>query len=113
MPVNKYALLRYRIIDKCLRNKLKHYPSKEFLRQACEETLYNSSFERISISTIDKDLYAMRNDETLGFMAPIAYSKVHDGYFYKDENFTIDTIPLNEDDVDAIRFAVQTLHQFK
>ena len=65
MPANKYALLRYRIIDKCIRNKFQPYPSKEDLRLACEEALYNSNHERVSESTIEKDIYAMRNEEGL------------------------------------------------
>ena len=34
MPANKYALLRYRIIDRCLTNSGRPYPSKEELREA-------------------------------------------------------------------------------
>ena len=40
MPANKYALLRYRIIDRCLTNPGKPFPTKEDLRQACEDALY-------------------------------------------------------------------------
>ena len=42
MPANKYALLRYRIIDRCLTNRMRPHPSKEDLRLACEEGLYGS-----------------------------------------------------------------------
>ncbi|MGD1844339.1 MAG: helix-turn-helix transcriptional regulator [Salibacteraceae bacterium] len=113
MPANKYALLRYRIIDKCIRNKYKPYPSKEELRQACEEALYGSLGDRISDSTIEKDLWAMRYESELGFEAPIRFSKRDKGYYYLDEDYSIDRIPLNDDDVEAIRFAATTLFQFK
>ena len=113
MPANKYALLRYRIIDKCIRNKYRPYPSKEDLRQACEDALYNSLDERISDSTIEKDLFAMRNEEGLGYMAPIKYSRELNGYFYTDPEYSINDIPLNEEDIDAIKFAALTLSQFK
>lgn len=113
MPANKYALLRYRIIDKCIRNKYKPFPSKEDLRKACEENLYGSDGERISDSTIEKDLYAMRNEIELGYEAPIKFSKADKGYFYEDPDFTINEIPLNDDDLDAIKFAANTLYQFK
>lgn len=39
MPANKYALLRYRIIDRCLTNSGHPFPTKEELRSACEEAL--------------------------------------------------------------------------
>ena len=42
MPHIKNALLRFRIIDKMIRNKYKSYPSKKELREACEESLYGS-----------------------------------------------------------------------
>ena len=44
MPHIKNALLRYRIIDKCIRNKYKPYPSKQDLREACEEALLLRAF---------------------------------------------------------------------
>jgi len=113
MPVNKYALLRYRIIDKCIRNKYNHYPSKQDLREACEEALYGLGSGRVSDSTIEKDLYAMRNEENLGFLAPIAYSKDHKGYHYEDADYSIDNITLGDEDIEAIKFATATLNQFK
>lgn len=111
MPANKYALLRYRIIDRCIRNS--SYPSKEDLRYACEEALYGSSGEHISMSTIDKDIWAMRNEGELGYYAPIKFSKAYKGYFYEDPDFSIAEVPLTDDDLDAIRAAAETLYQFK
>lgn len=113
MPANKYALLRYRIIDRCLTNSARPYPTKEDLRQACEDALYGSDGEQISESTIEKDLWAMRNEGELGFYAPIAYSKAHKGYYYEDENYTINDINLSDDDLDALYFAADTLTQFR
>ncbi|WP_306642207.1 helix-turn-helix transcriptional regulator [Sanyastnella coralliicola] len=113
MPANKYALLRYRIIDRCISNSARPYPSKEDLREACEEALYGSSGDRISISTIEKDLWAMRNEGELGYYAPIAYSKVHKGYFYEEEDYSINEMSLNDDDLEAIHFAAETFNQFR
>ena len=113
MPANKYALLRYRIIDDCLTNKGRKFPTMEDLQYACEQALYGSSGERISISTIEKDMWAMKNEGELGYYAPIAYSKLEKGYFYEDAEYTIKEISLNEEDKEAIRFAATTLFQFK
>lgn len=106
----KNAQLRYRVIDRCLRNAYNPYPTKEDLRQACEEAIFGSS-EGIDIcdSTIEKDLFAMRMD----FDAPIKYSKRDKGYYYEDEHYSIDKIPLSEEDVEAIKFATNTLMQFR
>lgn len=113
MPANKYALLRYRIIDRCLTNKARPFPSKEDLRQACEDALYGSDGEQISISTIEKDLWAMRNEGELGYYAPIAYSKYEKGYYYEDADYTINDINLGDDDLEALFFAADTLAQFR
>jgi predicted DNA-binding transcriptional regulator YafY len=113
MPANKYALLRYRIIDRCLTNKGKSYPSREDLRQACEDALFGSGGEAISMSTIDKDIWAMKNEGELGYYAPIKFSKQHGGYFYETEGYSISELSLGDEDLEAIRFATATLDQFR
>lgn len=106
----KNAQIRYRIIDRCLRNKYKPNPTKQDLREACEEALYGSiDGNNICDSTIEKDLFALRIDHD----APIKYSKVTKGYYYEDENFSIDNIPLTSQDLQAIQFAAKTLMQFR
>jgi len=106
----KNAIIRYRIIDRMIRNKYKAFPSKQNFRTACEEALYGSSYgENISSSTIEKDIFAMRLEHD----APIKYSKKEDGYFYDDPNFSINYIPLSEDELSSIKFAVNTLQQFR
>lgn len=113
MPANKYALLRYRIIDRCLTNRMRPHPTKEDLRRACEEGLYGSEGERISMSTIEKDLWAMRNEGDLGYHAPIVYNAEHRGYEYADPEYSISGLNLQEQDLQALRFAALTLLQFR
>ncbi|MFT4679446.1 MAG: putative DNA-binding transcriptional regulator YafY, partial [Flavobacteriales bacterium] len=113
MPANKYALLRYRVIDRCIGNSSRIFPSKDDLREACEEALYGSLGEHISASTIEKDLWAMRNESELGYYAPIAYSKSERGYFYEDPEYSINELSLNDEDLMAIKFAAKTLDQFR
>lgn len=106
----KNAQIRYRIIDRCIRDKYKPFPSKEVLRQACEESLFGSdNGGYICDSTIEKDLFTMRLEHD----APIKYSKKNLGYYYTDESFSINDIPLTEVDLEAIKFAANTLAQFK
>jgi predicted DNA-binding transcriptional regulator YafY len=110
MPHIKNALIRYRIIDKCLRNKYRPYPTKRDLREACEESLYGASNgANICDSTIEKDMLAMKLEHD----APIRYSKKYGGYYYQDPDFSINDIPLTEEDLSAIRFALKTLTQFR
>lgn len=109
MPKNKDAYTRYRIIDEALRNKQKPFPTIEELTYRCEQILG----KRISASSIQKDLYAMRYDEGLGFEAPVEYHKSYKGYYYKDPNFSISKIPLHQDDLYALEFAAGMLRQFR
>ena len=110
MPAIKNALLRYRIIDRSIRNEYNPYPTKEQLRQACEEEIYGTS-EGLHIchSTIEKDIFAMRMEHD----APITYSKREKGYYYTNDEFTMDDVPLTEKDISAIKAASTILHQFK
>ena len=114
MSLHKHALIRYRIIDSMLRNKYKPYPTIEDIRAKCEDSLFGSDWgDHISISTIEKDFRAMRLDAELGFFAPIKFSRIHMGYSYSDEEYTIHSIPLKSEDIDAIKFASNTLMNFR
>lgn len=109
MPANKEAFIRYRIIDRLLRNTKKTYPSMDDFIEEMEEKLGKTFSE----STIQKDIKAMKQDNLLGYMAPIKWSKREGGYYYSDSNFTITEIPLSEKDVDSLEFAATVLQQFK
>ena len=109
MPANKFATIRYHVIDKMLRNKYKPYPSVEDVMEKCSDVL----LKPISKSSIEKDVRAMKNDEALGYFAPIEYSRMHKGYYYSNSDYSIDKVPLNEDEIEAVQFATNILTQFK
>lgn len=108
MPLNKEAYLRYKILDACIGNKYNPFPSMDKLIAECEEKLGKS----FSISTIQKDIKTMKEDEVLGFMAPIKFSKSHNGYYYSEENYSIRNIPLNEVDVSALMEVTELISLF-
>ena len=112
MPANKNAIIRYRIIDRCLRNNMRKYPTKEDLRDAISNQLFGDGSDAISLSSIEKDIIAMRDDEALGYNAPIKYHKTHKGYYYEDPNYSIDGLGLSEQDSDALREAASVLNSF-
>jgi predicted DNA-binding transcriptional regulator YafY len=107
MPLNRYAAIRHKIIDRLIGNKYNPYPSKDKLRQACEDALFGSDWgEKISESTIEKDILYLKTE----LDAPIKYSRSKGGYYYTDPDFSLD---LNELQVDAIKTAAAILEQFK
>ncbi len=109
MPLSKNSFIRYQVIDACLQNKQRPYPTIELLLEKCQERLDKT----ISLSTIEKDLRAMRELPEPGYYAPIAYDRLHRGYYYTEPGFTISNIVLKEADIDAIEFAARILRQFR
>jgi predicted DNA-binding transcriptional regulator YafY len=107
MSRNKEALIRYRIINNCLLNgKIK---TKEEIMNMFHDTLGKEVSER----TFADDIKAMREDEELGYLAPIVFDKQNKGYFYGDKNYSIDNIPLSAEEIEALSFAASLLDQYK
>ena len=55
----------------------------------------------------------MRYDQRLGYYALIKINRIHKTYYYDDPNYSIDNIPLSEEELDSIVFASRLLEQFK
>jgi predicted DNA-binding transcriptional regulator YafY len=109
MPPKSEAVLRYEVIDRCLTNIYKRYPSMEDLQYKCERELKRS----YTAHTIQRDISAMKFDEKLGYMAPIKFSKQNNGYYYADPNYTIRTFGINDKEIEAIELAAGVLQHFK
>ncbi|MBN1184070.1 MAG: WYL domain-containing protein [Bacteroidales bacterium] len=108
MPTNKDALIRYRVINRCLKDR--KYVTRKELKAACERAL---DIYPIGIRTIDGDINAMRYDSSLGYNAPIRLDRTRGAYYYEDPDYSIDSIPLNEDEIESLVFAARLLDQFR
>jgi len=112
MPVNRNALIRYRIIDKCLQNRLRKWTIEDLIN-ACNDALYEyEGIDRgVSLRTIRLDLNAMRSDK-LGYNAPIVViNKKY--YTYDDPDYSITNIPLTTRDLGILQEVSHLLRQFK
>ena len=79
MPANKNALIRYKTIDRCLRNRFRLWTIDD-LTEACK----------------------------LGYNAPIeVFDKIY--YRYADPNYSINEMPLTEEDCRLLKQAVEML----
>ena len=105
MPANKSALLRYRIIDACLTNHLRKYPSMEYIIRKIEEQLGTT----LSNSMFTKDIENMRKI----YSAPIQYDRFQKGYCYTEPDFSIASFPLSHDEIEALDFSTALLQQLK
>jgi|TARA_B110000967_G_scaffold208865_1_gene262559 predicted DNA-binding transcriptional regulator YafY len=105
MPINKNAYRRYKVIDLCLRNKMRTYPDMNDLLAAIEEKLdVNTTAE-----TVQKDIAVMKMSPPDGFDAPIKFNRTHLGYEYTNPNFSIYGVSLNSYDVDSINEAIDVI----
>ena len=70
MPVSKNALIRYRTIDRCLRNHYRKWTLADLI-DACSDALseYEGRDENVSRRTVQADIQMMRSDK-LGYNAP-------------------------------------------
>lgn len=109
MSKNKFASIRYRIINECILDERHRFPTKEYMAQQCSNMLNMS----VSPSTIEKDICAMRLPGPIGFKAPIVYSKIKKGYVYGEKGFSIQELNLNDEEWEALNFAAQLLYQYK
>lgn len=112
MPANRNALIRYKTIDNCLRNKYRQWTLEDLI-DACSDALYEYEGidKGVSRRTIQMDIQVMRS-EKLGYNAPIV---VYDNKYYKyeDEDYSITNTPLSEQDLKVMSGAVEVLRQFK
>ena len=97
MPSNLNALVRYKQIDKCLRNKFVNC-TIEKMQKMCSEQLgeHRGIYKLVSERTIRDDIKTMRGD-SLGFNAPIV---VKNGvYNYSKDGFSIFNSSINDMDL--------------
>lgn len=112
MPVNRNALIRYKTIDACLRNRRRKWTLSKLI-DAVSDALYEYEGinKEVSRRTIQGDIQVMRSDK-LGYNAPIiVVDKKY--YTYDDPDYSITKIPLSEQDLSSINEAVEILKQFK
>lgn len=110
MPISKNALIRYKTIDNCLRNRY-HKWSLDDLINACSDALseFEGRDENVSKRTIQADIQMMRSDK-LGYNAPIVV-KENKYYTYADPEYSITNVPLTEQDTLLMADAVAVLKQ--
>lgn len=105
--MDKKAAIRRQVIDRMLGNKYNPFPTKEQMRQECEEVLYGSqSGKNVSISIIEKDMRYMKDY----YEAPIDYDAFQKGYYYINPRYSMG---LTEDEYESIHLASRILDQFK
>jgi predicted DNA-binding transcriptional regulator YafY len=105
MPANKSAMMRYNIIDDCLRNTMRPYPTLAQIRDRVQSRLDIS----ISESMLNKDIGEMKRL----YQAPIVYDRTRGGYCYGEPDFSIRQFPLREDEILALDQSISVLRHIR
>ncbi len=115
MAQNKGAIVRYRALDKCLRSKHRKYDMAGLI-QACSEALTEAFSTPMSVSR-RQVIYDMHHMESnAGYCADI--ETYHEGgkkayYRYSDPDFSIEKMPLSDDEMDQLKETILMLNRFK
>ncbi len=109
MPVNRNTLLRYKTIDRLLRNGREG--TLDELIDACNDALYDcNGYGEVSKRTIQNDIREMRYSQALGYYAPIeVVSRKY--YTYSDRSYSIMKMPVSKDDLLQLSEAVGLFKQ--
>jgi len=89
MATNKHAIIRYRTIDRCLRDLDRQWTWKE-LAVACSEEIA----------------------ATLGYHAPIEYDRKEKSYYYADPQYRLTESAINKSDSLLLSDTVNMIEQF-
>ena len=108
MPANKNALIRYKTIDRCLRNRYRRWTLDDLVDACCDALLDMEGIQKgVCARTVQMDIQIMRSDK-LGYNAPIVvYDKIY--YTYADPDYSITEMPLSVDDCKLIKEAITLL----
>jgi len=106
MSFSKNALIRYRIINKCLTSRVIRYWTKvDLIAKLAESEI------PISARTLDQDIYNMKWNDTLGYNAPIEFCRSNMGYYYT-RPYSIEKIPLNQLELQELELAAGILQRY-
>jgi len=110
MATNKLALIRYKTIDNCLRNRYRKWTLENLIEKVSDALYeYEGIKDGVSKRTIQADIQLMRSDK-LGYNAPIVVND-RKYYTYADADYSISNSPINDADMEKMREVVSVLRQ--
>lgn len=102
------SFIRYRIIDQVLKSE--PAANLEKIKQAFTG-MYPGALPGEEI--IKKDILDMQTDESLGLFAPVQRNEKTGEYSYKDHIFSLDKVPLKEEEINLLRKSIRLIDLLK
>lgn len=114
MSYNKFALIRYKILNRCFRNTCKKFFIEDLIIE-CSRKLSELGTETGTISRrqILYDIAYMESSEGWNIDLLRLYEGKRVYYRYSNPNYSINNSPLTELEINQLRLAVSTLSQFE
>ena len=110
MALNKLALIRYKSIDECLKNRFRKWTLDDLIEKVSHSLYeYEGITSGVSKRTIQADIQLMRSNK-LGYNAPIVVINKK-FYTYEDPKYSISNAPINEADINKMQEIVSVLKQ--
>ncbi len=113
MPLNKNALLRYKILDRCFSSGRNDYTVEKLL-DTINSTLYEQGLLGISVRQLREDIKTMR-DSTM-YDAPIV-ARQYDGkkcyYTYSDAGYSIFKTGISDEEFSTLRATIEMLGRYR
>lgn len=108
MPANKNALLRYKVLDDCLKRRGRYWSVEDLMEKVGAALREDGGPASVSKRTIQEDIKNLR----LNYNAPID-TEPNRGYYYSDSSFSISNTPLTLDDLPVLHQSLSVLRQLQ
>jgi len=114
VAVNKNALIRFQILDKCFRNTGRRYSLNDLLEEV-NNALFDANPDSTGIKRrqLFDDISFMESEK--GWSIPLYREKEGRNVFYRyeDSKFSINNQPLNELETEQLSHAISIISRFK
>lgn len=111
MPKNKNAAIRYRVLDRCFRNRRRLY-FIDNLVDACNEELMAYNGSSVSKRQVQQDIAFLESDAG----GSIDLERCREGhkvyYRYRDPEFSILNLPMSQEEAEQLSDTIQMLSRF-
>lgn len=111
MPKNKNATIRYRVLDRCFRNRRRKFFIDDLV-EACNEELIAYDGSSVRKRQVQQDIIFLESDAG----GAIDLERCRDGhkvYFrYRDPDFSILNLPMSQEEAEQLSDTIQMLSRF-
>ena len=112
MAQGKNAYIRYKVLDRCFRDRRKKYFIDDLVN-ICNEELFNYDGSSVTERQVRADIHFMQREA--GGAIPLETKRVgHKVYYrYSNPNFSIKNLPMSQQEAELLSDTISMLSRFK